>query len=116
MHDFTRLKVWNLAMDLTVKIYKLTRSFPKHELYGLTSQVRRCAVSVPSNIAEGAYRNTSKEFNYFLGISSGSVGEAYTQVELAKRLEYITEDEAAPVLDELIHTKRMIGGLKNSLK
>jgi four helix bundle protein len=115
MHDFTKLRVWNWAMDLTVKVYQLTKKFPKQEMYGLTSQLRRSSVSVPSNIAEGAYRNSNKEFNYFLGISNGSVGEVYTQVELARRLEYISNDEATPILEEVMSTKRMISSLQKSL-
>jgi four helix bundle protein len=115
MHDFRKLRVWEWSMELTVRVYKLTNKFPKHELYGLTSQLRRASVSIPSNIAEGAFRNGNKEFNQFLGISTGSAGEVFTQVELARRLEYITNEEAQPILDDAMSTKRMIGSLQKTL-
>lgn len=116
MHDFTKLRVWDWSMDLTVSVYKLIAKFPKYEMYGLSDQLRRSSVSVPSNIAEGASRNGKKEFNYFLGISNGSAGEVYTQVELARRLNYISDEEAIPVLEAVMSTKRMIGSLQKSFK
>lgn len=72
MHRFEELKIWQKAMDITEGVYKMSSSFPKEEKYGLTSQIRRCAVSIPSNIAEGAGRNTKGEFKQFLGIANGS--------------------------------------------
>ena len=82
------LKAWQLAMDIAEKIYSTTDSFPTNEKFGLISQMRRCAISVPSNIAEGAGRNTKKEFINFLHISQGSLSELDTQLELALRLQY----------------------------
>lgn len=78
MAGYRELKVWRLAMELAEEIYKLCTEFPKHEVYGLTSQLQRAAVSVPSNIAEGQARNSSKEFNHFLGIARGSLAELET--------------------------------------
>jgi four helix bundle protein len=72
MHNLKQLKVWNKAMELSVQIYKATSGFPKEEIYSLTSQIRRAAISIPSNISEGAGRNSNKEFTYFLGIANGS--------------------------------------------
>ncbi|MEM7574924.1 MAG: four helix bundle protein [Bacteroidota bacterium] len=115
MHEFQKLRVWDRAMDLTKNIYVLTRDFPKHELYGLSQQLRRAAVSIPSNIAEGAYRNSNKEFNHFLGIAGGSAGEVYTQMEIAKRLGYVQEELATPILDDADAIKRMIFKLQQQL-
>lgn len=103
-------------MELTEKVYRLTKDFPKREDYGLSQQLRRAAVSVPSNIAEGAYRNSNKEFNYFLGIAGGSAGEVYTQVEIAKRLGYVNDHDTEHVLDEADAVKRMIYNLQKQLK
>jgi four helix bundle protein len=116
MHEFRKLRVWDRAMELTEKVYRLTKEFPKREDYGLSQQLRRAAVSVPSNIAEGAYRNSNKEFNYFLGIAGGSAGEVYTQVEIAKRLGYVKEHDSEHVLDEADAGKRMIYNLQKQLK
>jgi four helix bundle protein len=85
--SFRDLVVWQRAMQLTVAIYRLTREFPKEELYGLTSQIRRCAVSIPSNIAEGQGRLSVGEFRQFLGVARGSTCELQTQLEIARALE-----------------------------
>ena len=115
MHDFKKLRVWNFAMDLAVEIYRLTEKLPKEERFGLTQQVRRATVSIPSNIAEGAYRNSDKEFNHFLGVASGSSGEVYTQLELARRLGYLRQEDVEPILNSVDSTKKMLGKLQLSL-
>jgi four helix bundle protein len=86
-HSFRELVVWQRAMQLTIAIYRLTQAFPREELYGLTSQIRRSAVSVPSNIAEGHGRLNSGEYRQFLGIACGSNFELQTQLEIARALE-----------------------------
>jgi four helix bundle protein len=86
--SFRELVVWQKAMQLTVHVYELTKTFPREELYGLTSQMRRAAVSLPSNIAEGHGRLNSREFRQFLGIARASNCELQTQLELARRLDY----------------------------
>jgi four helix bundle protein len=86
VRSFRDLQVWQRSMELTVLIYKLTATFPREEVYGLTSQLRRCAVSVPSNIAEGQGRLNTREFKQFLGIARGSNCELQTQLEIARRL------------------------------
>ena len=86
-----KLIAWQLAMDIAVDIYKTSENFPSDEKFGLTSQMRRSAVSVPSNVAEGAGRQTKKEFANFIHIAQGSLSELDTQLELAKRLEYIDQ-------------------------
>lgn len=83
-----KLDVWNLSMEIVEKIYKTTSSFPSHERYGLTSQIRRAAVSVPSNIAEGAARQTPKELINFLHIAQGSLSELDTHLDIAKNLDF----------------------------
>ena len=87
------LDVWKAGMDLAVDMYRVTASFPKEELYGLVSQMRRAATSVPSNIAEGAGRSSKRELNQFLSIASGSMSELDTQLTIALRLGYITESD-----------------------
>lgn len=89
MKSHSDLKVWRESMDLVEDIYKMTQSFPKDELFGLTSQMRRSAVSVPSNIAEGAGRKGEKEWTRFLYIALGSLGELDTQYQIAVRLKYV---------------------------
>jgi four helix bundle protein len=86
------LLVWQEAMKLAVMVYHVTSGFPREEMYGLTTQVRKAAASIPSNIAEGAARNSPREFHHFLGISAGSLAEVETQLELASRLEYAKLD------------------------
>jgi len=96
-------------MDFVVQVYALTKGFPKEEIYGLTSQLRRSAVSIPSNIAEGAARNSEKEFVQFLHIALGSAAEAETQMLIAQRLEYT--DDIASLLDRAVTVKKLISGL-----
>jgi four helix bundle protein len=86
MHNIQDLKIWHKAIDLCVHIYELSANFPKDERFGLTSQIRRSAVSIPSNIAEGAGRNIKGEFNQFLGIANGSAYELQTQMIIAQKL------------------------------
>ncbi len=88
IESYKNLIVWQKAMDLVVLVYAITEQFPKAEIYGLTSQMRRCAVSIPSNIAEGRRRNSRKDFCHFLTISFGSGSELETQVEIVKRLPF----------------------------
>src|SRR5258706_7350999 len=91
---------WRKAMDLVTEIYRVTRSFPRDELYGLTNQLRRAAVSVPSNIAEGQARFSRKEFHHFLSHARGSLVEIETQLTIAQNLEYISPNQTRPLLDK----------------
>ncbi len=90
--DFRELEVWKQSMDLAEEIYRITRSFPKEEMFGLTGQMRRSALSIPSNIAEGNGRMHTKEYVRFLHIALGSLLELITQIELARRLQYISPE------------------------
>jgi four helix bundle protein len=112
---FRQLTVWQKAYLLTVNIYKLSKKFPKDELYGLASQLRRAAVSLPANIAEGYERNHRKEYVQFLFIAKGSLGEVETYLMLAKDLEYISDNDYSVVEDKRIEVSRILHGLIASL-
>ncbi len=105
------LQVWQKAMDLTVAVYELTDEFPKREVYGLASQMRNCAASVPANIAEGRARRGSAEFRHFLYIDAGSVAELETFLELSRRLAYASEDQIHIVKGQTAEVGRMLYGL-----
>jgi four helix bundle protein len=115
MAGYRDLKVWQAAMKLAEDSYQLSAQFPKHEIYGLASQLQRSAVSLPSNIAEGHGRNSSKEFYHFLGIALGSLAELETQLILAQRLNYLSEEEISPALQNADEIGKMLKGLQKSL-
>ena len=109
------LDVWKKSIDLVTLIYKYTADYPKDEMYGLTSQIRRCAVSIPSNIAEGSARTTRKDFSHFLAIALGSVAELETQLIISKNLNYLPETVLNELMPELISIRRMTLGLRKSI-
>ena len=109
------LTVWQKSMTLTTHVYKLTEAFLKSEQFGLTSQMRRAAVSIPSNIAEGQSRNSTGEFRQFLGISKGSLAELETQIEVALRLTYLQEAQVIEVRSLCVEISKMLAGLSRSL-
>jgi four helix bundle protein len=109
--SFQDLRIWQEAMDLTLEIYRATSGFPKHEIYGLTSQMRRAAVSVPSNIAEGKGHRSDPEFVRFLFHARGSLLELQTQLSIARRLQYLSEEKA----NALCRTGEGIGRGLNAL-
>ena len=115
MHKFEELKIWQKAMDITEKCYNASENFPKEERYGLTSQLRRSAVSIPSNISEGAGRNTKGEFKQFLGIANGSSYELLTQLYLSTRLNLIKEENVRPIINEVLEITKMNFSLQRSL-
>jgi len=110
------LEVWNKAMDFVAEVYRITGEFPQSEMYGLTSQMRRAAVSIPSNLAEGAGRKGNKEFRQFLSIAQGSISELDTQLEIACRLGYVTEHNHANLVGRLTEISKMLYGLARTLK
>ena len=116
MHNFRELKIWQRSMTLAEEVYKATSTFPKEEIYGLTSQLRRCAVSVPSNISEGSGRATNRQFKHFLEFSMGSCNEIQTQIDLANRFKYVTKEENERIIDEALQVYKMILAFYNSLK
>jgi len=102
-------------MDLVIMCYHLTERFPKAEIYGLTSQLRRAAVSIPSNIAEGRQRQHSREFLQYLSIASGSLAEVETHVQIAGRLSYVDKEQIENVLNKSAEIGRMLNGLRKSI-
>jgi four helix bundle protein len=116
MHNYKELKVWKRAIDFAQQIYQATKTFPPEEKFGLISQLRRAAVSVPSNIAEGAGRNTKGEFGQFLGIANGSLCEIETQIIIARNLELIEKEAFESISEEIDHLQRMLFNLKKTLR
>ncbi|WP_379085180.1 four helix bundle protein [Pedobacter sp. UC225_65] len=115
MNNLKELKIWNKAIDLTVDVYKATSNFPTDERFGLISQLRRAAVSISSNIAEGAGRNSTKEFNNFLGIANGSSFELHTQLVIANRLGMLTVETLEPLLAQIDELQKMTYGFQQML-
>lgn len=115
MNNFRKLRVWSKAVNLATNIYKLTELFPHYEAYGLTSQIRRCTVSIGSNIAEGAGRGSSKEFKQFLNIATGSCYELETQLTISKNLGYINETDFNSLIKYVVEIQKMLHSLKKSL-
>jgi four helix bundle protein len=106
-----KLDVWNLAIELVAEVYKITKLLPQEEHYNLVNQMKRAAISIPSNIADGAARNTKKEFINFLHISQGSLSELDTHLEIAKRLKYLSEEKLCDINKMLERTDKMLTGL-----
>ncbi len=116
MHNFQNLTIWKEAMDLAQTIYATTKKFPKEEMYALSSQMQRAAVSIPSNIAEGAGRSTNKDFANFLSIAIGSCFELQTQILLSERLHYITEEIRDNLVKQLNQLQPKIVNFKKKLE
>jgi four helix bundle protein len=115
MNNYKELKIWQKSVDVAVRIYEITKDFPREELYGLTSQIRRSAVSIPSNIAEGAGRNTKKDFNNFLGISNGSSCELETQLIISHRVNFMEQAILESIQQDIIEIQKMNWSLKKTL-
>lgn len=115
MQNLSNILVWKKSMELVTEVYQASAKFPNDEKFGLTSQIRRCSVSIPSNIAEGAGRNSSKEFNQFLGIASGSAFEMQTQLIIASNLGYCSDIEKKKLNDKTIEIQKMIYSFQNTL-
>lgn len=116
MHNFRELNIWKDAMGITKSVYKLTKTFPSSEQYGLTSQINRAAVSIPSNIAEGAGRGGNKEFVQFLFISLGSCFELETQLLLANEFGYLKKNDLEAIQSNLPKLEKMINSLITTLR
>ena len=116
MHNFKELKIWTKALDLSVSVYKVTASFPKDDRFGLISQIKRSAVSIPSNIAEGAGRNSDKEFIYFLSVANGSAYELQTQLLISNKLNFLKDNVLESMLNELDEIQKMNYNFQKILK
>ena len=113
-YQFEKLTAWQKAKELAVAVYQIANKFPQYEQYALSSQIRRAAISVPSNIAEGTGRVSVKEKIHFLEISYGSLLETYCQLQIAVELNYITLDDLETIKPLFFETSRLISGLRNS--
>ena len=116
MKNYTDLEVWKFARDLVKSVYLLTLDFPKEEKFGITSQIKRSVVSIPSNIAEAIGRQTDKDTIHFLYISRGSLYELETQIYLSNDLDYITDEQLESVLSEITSCKKLLNGFINYFK
>jgi four helix bundle protein len=116
MHNFEKLKVWQKAMDIAEEVYKLCLLLPNDEKFNLIHKIKKCAVSIPSNIEEGSGRNHNKEFVQFLGIANGSTFELITQLILAKRLKLVSEEIVQPIINQLVEVSNMSFSFQKTLK
>jgi four helix bundle protein len=115
IHSFRDLRVWRAGMDLVEAVYRLTESFPKHEIYGLAGQMQRAAVSIPSNIAEGHTRWHGREYLHHLSVAQASLAELETQIEIAARLGYVPADRVGDILDAMTSLSRQLHALRRAL-
>ena len=116
MRDHSKLRAFELADEVAVGVYQVTTEFPKEELYGLTSQMRRAAVSVPSNIVEGCARDSQAEYLRFLSIAFGSLRELHYQISLSKRLGFMVSQDSPLLEAKIVETEKVLNGLIRSLK
>jgi len=115
MNNYKELKVWQKSINLSIKIYTRTAKFPKDEIYGISSQIRRSVISIASNIAEGAGRGSQNEFKRFIDIALGSAAELDTQIIISKHLKYLDENQYVEISLEIDEIQKMLFGLKKSL-
>lgn len=116
MKDFRQLQVWSKSHDIVKELYYITESFPKEEMFGLTSQLRRATVSIPTNIAEGCGRGSDADFRRFIQISFGSASEVEYLIFLSFELSYIKEEDYQKLNTKLVEIKKMLASLINKLK
>lgn len=114
--NYHELQIWQKSMELAEVIYKSTYGFPAQEKFGLVSQLRRAAVSIPSNIAEGNMRNSDKDFLRFINMALGSLAEMETQMELAKRIDYLVGENVEPLQKRVSESVKMLRGMQSRLK
>lgn len=116
MRDYKKYTIWEKSHKLALEVYAITKSFPKEEMYGITSQLRRASLSVPTNIVEGAARNSQKEFAHFINISSGSAAETEYLIRFSFDLNYINEDQFIKINNEIISIRKMLNAFHQKLK
>lgn len=115
MHKVEELKIWQKSIGLAKEVYKVVADLPKEEKFGLSPQIKRCAVSIASNIAEGAGRNSNKEFKYFLGIANGSSYELHTQLILTSELNLIDKSKVSSIINLITEIQKMIYSFQKSI-
>lgn len=116
MRDHTKLRAFEIADEVAILIYQITAKFPRAELYGLTSQMRRAAVSVPSNIVEGCARDTQADYQRFLTIAFGSLRELHYQLSLSKRLNFLSDQDYSIIVPKIVEAEKVLNGLIRSLR
>ena len=116
MNNYKELKIWQKSIDVAVKVYEITKDFPREELYGLTSQIRRSAISIPSNISEGYGKDGNKDYLKFLNIGISSLFEMQTQLEIAYNLKYITEIQFNKINEESKEIERMLSSFIRKIR
>ena len=116
MHNYKELEIWKASLKICTPIYKLTKTFPDDEKFGLISQIRRAAVSVPSNIAEGSSRTSNKDFNRFLEYSQGSLYEMQTQIIISTKRKFIPEESSENIENQITELQKMVSGFQNTLQ
>jgi len=116
MNRYKNLNVWRRSVEFATKVYEVTANFPPEEKYGLTSQMRRCAVSIPSNIAEGASRSSKKDFKLFLEYAYGSANELETQLHISSNLKYVNPESYESLTNEIEEIQKMIYSFSKTLK
>ena len=116
MRDHTKLRAFELADEVAMLVYRVTARFPKEELFGLTSQIRRAAVSVPSNIVEGCARDSEADYLRFLNIAFGSLRELHYQLNLSKRLCFLSNEDSSLIEPKLVETEKVLNGLIRALR
>lgn len=116
LQSYKELEVWQMAMELATQCYRVTRAFPKDELFGMTSQIRRAAASIPANIAEGQGREHTREFLQFLSVARGSLMEVETHLMLSHRVGLLPQDQLDPLMAMTDRISRMLSGLRKSLE
>lgn len=116
MHKIEDLKIWHKSIELAKEVYKIIAELPSDEKFGLSSQIKRCSISIPSNIAEGAGRNSNKEFKYFLGIANGSSYELQTQLILSHELNLIDKIKIEPILNQIQEIQKMNYSFQRSIE
>jgi len=116
MRDHTKLRAFELADEVAMLVYRVTAGFPKEELFGLSSQIRRAAVSVPSNIVEGCARDGEADYLKFLNIAFGSLRELHYQLNLAKRLGFLSNEDSSLIEPKIVETEKVLNGLIRALR
>ena len=116
MHNFKKLNIWVNSMSLAKDVYLITSGFPKEEKFGLVSQINRCCISVPSNIAEGSSRSSNKEFSHFIKIALGSLFELETQIILSNEFGIISDEDLNNLMDKIVPLQKMLNGFLTTLK